>query len=190
MCYLVCGMVHIKEPLLLNGKSSPCGGSGFPLSLSEWSFTICDRRALQQLVLNVHVKHTDLTCEFLKSHMRSDEDRSQTDSRSCKYFTTGSFPHLSLIYKMNRQCYFTREHVSVEPGLEPVPPAPPPPPPLPPPPASVCIIKVSQKWNNWKHNASFKRLVTPYCQRPTISSRWARENKHGFVGRLCYCVRS
>ena len=35
------GMVHIKEPLLLIGKSSPRGGSGFPLSLSEWSFTIC-----------------------------------------------------------------------------------------------------------------------------------------------------
>ena len=41
MCYPVCGMVHIKEPLLLIGKSSPCGGIGFPLSLSEWSFTIC-----------------------------------------------------------------------------------------------------------------------------------------------------
>ena len=41
MCYPVCGMFHIKEPLLLIGKSSPCGGSGFPLSLSEWSFTIC-----------------------------------------------------------------------------------------------------------------------------------------------------
>ena len=41
MCYPVCGMVHIKEPLLLIGKSSPCGGSGFSLSLSEWSFTIC-----------------------------------------------------------------------------------------------------------------------------------------------------
>ena len=41
LCYPVCGMVHIKEPLLLIGKSSPCGGSGFPLSLSEWSFTIC-----------------------------------------------------------------------------------------------------------------------------------------------------
>ena len=40
MCYPVCGMVHIKEPLLLIGKSSPCG-SRFPLSLSEWSFTIC-----------------------------------------------------------------------------------------------------------------------------------------------------
>ena len=41
MCYPVCWMVHIKEPLLLIGKSCPCGGSGFPLSLSEWSFTIC-----------------------------------------------------------------------------------------------------------------------------------------------------
>ena len=29
MCYTVCGMVHIKEPLLLIGKSSPCGGSRF-----------------------------------------------------------------------------------------------------------------------------------------------------------------
>ena len=41
MCYPVCGMMHIKEPLLLIGKSSPCGSSGYPLSLSEWSFTIC-----------------------------------------------------------------------------------------------------------------------------------------------------
>ena len=41
MHYPVCGMVHVKEPLLLIGKSSLCGGSGFPLSLSEWSFTIC-----------------------------------------------------------------------------------------------------------------------------------------------------
>ena len=41
MCYPVCGMVHIKEPLLLIGKSSLCGGSGFPFSLSEWCLTIC-----------------------------------------------------------------------------------------------------------------------------------------------------
>ena len=41
MCYPVCGMMHIKEPLLLIEKSSLCCGSGFPLSLSEWSFTIC-----------------------------------------------------------------------------------------------------------------------------------------------------
>ena len=41
MCNPVCGMVHIKEPLLLIDKSSLCGGSGFPFSLSEWSLTIC-----------------------------------------------------------------------------------------------------------------------------------------------------
>ena len=39
MCYPVRGMVHIKE---LIGKSNPCGGSGFHLSLSEWSFTMSD----------------------------------------------------------------------------------------------------------------------------------------------------
>ena len=41
MCNPVCGMVHIKEPLLLIGKSSLCGGNGFHFSLSEWSLTIC-----------------------------------------------------------------------------------------------------------------------------------------------------
>ena len=34
MWYPVFGMMHIKEPLLLFGKSSPCSGSSwFPLSL-------------------------------------------------------------------------------------------------------------------------------------------------------------
>ena len=37
MCHSVCGMVHIKEPLLLIVKSSLCGSSGFHVSLSEWS---------------------------------------------------------------------------------------------------------------------------------------------------------
>ena len=44
VCNPVYGMMHIKEPLLLIGNSSPCGGSGFPLLLSdssEWSVTIC-----------------------------------------------------------------------------------------------------------------------------------------------------
>ena len=41
MCYPVCGMVHIKEPLLLIDKSSLCGVNRFPFSLSEWSLTIC-----------------------------------------------------------------------------------------------------------------------------------------------------
>ena len=31
MCCPACGIVHIKEPLLLIEKSNPCGGSGFPL---------------------------------------------------------------------------------------------------------------------------------------------------------------
>ena len=39
MCYPISGMMHIQEPSLLLGKNSACGGSGFPLSLSEWSFT-------------------------------------------------------------------------------------------------------------------------------------------------------
>ena len=40
MCCPVGVKVHIKESLLLIGKSSPCGGSWFSLKLSEWSFTI------------------------------------------------------------------------------------------------------------------------------------------------------
>ena len=41
MCYPVCVDDAYKEPLLLIGKSGLCGGSGFPISLSEWCFTIC-----------------------------------------------------------------------------------------------------------------------------------------------------
>ena len=42
MLYPVCGMVLIKDPLQLIGSSSSQRGSSvFPLSLSEWSFTIC-----------------------------------------------------------------------------------------------------------------------------------------------------
>ena len=41
MYHPVHGMLHIKEPLLLIGNSGPCGGSGYPLLLSEWSFTMC-----------------------------------------------------------------------------------------------------------------------------------------------------
>ena len=41
VCTILSGMVDIKEPMLLIRKNSPCsGGSGFPLSLSEWSVTI------------------------------------------------------------------------------------------------------------------------------------------------------
>ena len=41
VCNILSRMMHIKAPLLLIRKSSLCGSSGFPLSLSEWSFIIC-----------------------------------------------------------------------------------------------------------------------------------------------------
>ena len=49
MCYPVEGMMHINEPLLLIVKSSPCGDSGLPLSLSEWSFTIIMSDAINEI---------------------------------------------------------------------------------------------------------------------------------------------
>ena len=42
MCNPVCGMVHIKEPLLLIRKSSPCGGSGSPLTISVVLYHMSD----------------------------------------------------------------------------------------------------------------------------------------------------
>ena len=48
----------MKEPLLLFGKSSPCGGSGFPLSLSEWSFTICPTPYNRKYVLSASLNKT------------------------------------------------------------------------------------------------------------------------------------
>ena len=38
--YSVCGMLRIKEPLLLIGESSLCGGSRFALKLSKWSICL------------------------------------------------------------------------------------------------------------------------------------------------------
>ena len=42
MYFTNCGVVPIKDLLLLIEKSNPCsGGSGYPFSLTEWPFTIC-----------------------------------------------------------------------------------------------------------------------------------------------------
>ena len=40
MCCPVCRMVYINRNLAAKQKSLCSGGSGFPLSLFEWSFTI------------------------------------------------------------------------------------------------------------------------------------------------------
>ena len=60
ICYPVCGMMHIKEPLLLIGKSSPCSAdSRFPLLLYEWSFTICPTQyTCMKNVLSASLKKT------------------------------------------------------------------------------------------------------------------------------------
>ena len=68
MCYPVCGMVHIKEPLLLIDKSSLCGGSGFPFSLSEWSLTICLTPYNRRLnVLSASLNKTFLSLSLVSS---------------------------------------------------------------------------------------------------------------------------
>ena len=64
MCYPVYGMVHIKEPMLLIDKSSLCGGSGFPFSLSEWSLTICLTNNRRSNVLSALLNKT-----FLSLHL-------------------------------------------------------------------------------------------------------------------------
>ena len=70
------GMMLIKEPLLLIGKSSPCNGNGLPLSLSELSFTIClkvqacsprdQRPALRSRVSCLYI----YICVCVRAHMR------------------------------------------------------------------------------------------------------------------------
>ena len=75
MCYPVCGMVHIKEPLLLIGKSSLCGGSGFPFSLSEWSLTICltpYNRRKNVLSASLNKTFLSLPCTYSGAHRLCD----------------------------------------------------------------------------------------------------------------------
>ena len=70
MHYPVCGVMHIKEPLLLIGKSSLCGGRGFSLSLSEWFFIIClTPYNRKQNVLSVSLNRTFPS--FVPSYYRS-----------------------------------------------------------------------------------------------------------------------
>ena len=59
MCYPVCVIVHIKEPLLLIGKSSPCSSdSRFPLSLSGPLLYIRCHITINKNVLNASLNKT------------------------------------------------------------------------------------------------------------------------------------
>ena len=56
MCDPVCAIMHIKQPLLLIGKSSPCiSGSGFSSSLSEWLFNISVTPYSRNIRLSIYV---------------------------------------------------------------------------------------------------------------------------------------
>ena len=54
VCYPVCGMMHIKEPLLLIGKSSSCGGSGFPTRYLNDSLPYVRRHITVNKMCGVH----------------------------------------------------------------------------------------------------------------------------------------
>ena len=75
MCYPVCGMVHIKEPLLLIKKSSPCSSrSRPPLSLSELSFTIeRERNVLFNDALNTFYLQLYGVRHMVKDHSDSEK---------------------------------------------------------------------------------------------------------------------
>ena len=67
MYYPVCRMVHIKYPLLPIEKSNPCSGdSGIPLSLSEWSFTMCKcvECVFKYFLLNMFLTKTGQICTY------------------------------------------------------------------------------------------------------------------------------
>ena len=83
MSYPVCGMMHIKEPLLLIGKSSLCGGSGFPLSLSQWAFTIC--------LTPYNRKQNMLSASLNKTFLSTMRDRNTTE------------PHIAPFLKRSNQ---------------------------------------------------------------------------------------
>ena len=71
MCHPVCGMMHIKEPLLLIGKSSPCGGCRFPLSLSEGPLPYVRRHITVNKMCWVrrYIKHFSLSLSIQYSVM-------------------------------------------------------------------------------------------------------------------------
>ena len=59
MCYPVCVMVHIKDPLLLIEKSNPSSGdSRFLLSLFEWSLYENVLSALLNKTFSSFLPHT------------------------------------------------------------------------------------------------------------------------------------
>ena len=112
MCYPVCGMVHIKEPLLLIVKSSLCGGSGFPFSLSEWSLTIClTPYNGKQNVLSASLNKTFPS--FLRhqhTHLANQELSSQSVTKPLLVFSEALITSQTCLWKMTQQPIWLRKH--------------------------------------------------------------------------------
>ena len=66
MCYPVCGMMHIKDPLLLIGKSSLRSDDNRFLFLLSELFTMCREREREMFYLTTHSTH------FIYGYMASD----------------------------------------------------------------------------------------------------------------------
>ena len=93
VCVILYGMGHIKEPLLLIGKSRPYGSSGFPLSLSEWSFTICLMPYnCKQNVLSVSLNKT------LSSFIR------RKQAATTLWVNLSNYQQVILCIRPNKQC--------------------------------------------------------------------------------------
>ena len=97
MCYPICGMVHIKESLLLIGKSNLCSGcSGFSLSLSEWFFTICPTSYNRKLKCAECV--VNKTCPSFRLSCSSKSKFSHRDIVYETPVTTRPTPHVHFVY--------------------------------------------------------------------------------------------
>ena len=113
MRYTVCGKMHIKEPLLLIGESSPCGGSRFPRSLSEWSFTMCltpykrKYNVLSASLNNIFpsFQENGIWCQLLGRMVHS--------NRPCYHTRTDhvTIHEQTMLPYTNRPCHHTRKAV-------------------------------------------------------------------------------
>ena len=99
----ICGKVHIKDPMLLIEKSSPCGDINFPLKKNV-TMTTCltsnSRWYGNQCALEASFKKPNFPFLFLKSKCHTEtldvalRDNSQQALGACLYFTKEPLPSI------------------------------------------------------------------------------------------------
>ena len=104
-------MVHIKEPLLLIGKSSPCsGGSGFPLSQSEWYFIIICPTPYNRKLKNVFSASLNKTFPSFLDHIDTNNAPSYSSISHTHTHARASSFFLFLFYSHARTHTRTHTH--------------------------------------------------------------------------------